>query len=106
MPDLSTTRPTQRLGLAGREWREVIVVHKSLALALSQAIQHLLLTWRTQRHHAQYLRLTAGENRRAMCARQQPNFTTDRTNGFQIAPVRTKTMVQNIIADICLQFLF
>src|SRR5260370_7784456 len=80
-------------------------MHKALALAAAQSIEHLLLPWRAKRYYAEYLCLSTGENGGAMRARQQSYFTTDGSYCLEIASIRAKAIVQDIVPAIRLQFL-
>src|SRR5258707_3094997 len=66
MPDLTRAWATQGLALAGREWREVVMMHEALAFANAQSVDHLLLARGTQRHHAKHLCLSTCEKGGAM----------------------------------------
>src|SRR5258708_40349144 len=70
MPDITPAWATQRLALAGREWREVVMMHEALAFASAQPVDHLLVARGAQRHHAKHLSLSTREKGGAMSTRQ------------------------------------
>src|SRR5579875_3661973 len=102
MTDLAATRATQGLALTSRERWEVVMMHEALAFTGTQAIQHLLIAWRTQRHNAQHLSLTACKEGRTMCTRQQTDFARNRADSLEVAPINAYTVIQHLITHICL----
>ena len=68
--DVATLRAAHEAGLAGGERREVVVVHVALALGHVDRVDALPLGEHAQRQDREHLRLTAGEQARAVAARQ------------------------------------
>ena len=75
--DLAPAGPAQRLGLAGRERREVVVEHEALLDLVGQPLDVLRVLLGAQRGGHQRLGLTAGEQRRAVGAGQHPDLAGD-----------------------------
>ena len=69
--------------------------HESVVIFARQCIDGLRITARTQRGDHQGLRLAAGEQGRAMRARQHAGTNGDRTHGTGIATVNTRRPFQD-----------
>src|SRR5262245_46936726 len=80
--DLATAGRTESAGLAHREWREVIVQEEGLLVGSRQRIDELLVLAGAQRRDHECLRLAAGEQRRAVGARQNADLRYDRAHGL------------------------
>jgi hypothetical protein len=55
--------------------------HEGLLVSTFKAVDHLLVFPRSKRGDDQRLRLTAGEQRRTVRARQEPNLAGDWSDG-------------------------
>src|SRR3546814_7109512 len=78
--DLAASRRTEAADFADRIGREVIMEHEILIRQAIEPVDHLLGFLGAQRAGRDGLRLAAGEQRRAMRARQEVGFGLDRTN--------------------------
>ena len=85
-------------GLADRIGREVVVEQEPLLIGAVQRIDILLVLARAERRDDHRLRFAAGEQSRAMRARQHPDLSQDRAHGGQIAPVDAPLVVENVPA--------
>ena len=104
--DLAPARRTHAAGFAHRIRREVIVQQERLLVRSLQSVDELFVFRRSERGHHQSLRLTAGEQRRAMGPRQQADFRHDLPDRFYVAPVDALAGVENVPAhDLGFEFL-
>ena len=85
-------------GLADREGREVVVQQEGLFVGALQRVDQLLVLGGAERGHHQRLGLAAGEQRRAMGARQHADLRHDRTHGLEVAAVDALVGVENVPA--------
>src|SRR5664280_560285 len=69
--------------------REVVVQHERLFIGSLQRVDELLVLGGAQCRDHQSLRLAAGEQRRAVGARQHADFRHDLPDGFHVAAVDT-----------------
>ena len=79
--DLAAARREHALGLTDRERRERVVQQEPLARLRHQAIDDLLVIDAAEGDDPEGLGLTAGEQHRAVHARQHPNLDRDRADG-------------------------
>ena len=94
--DLAAARAAQERHFADAEWREIVVQHEPLVGFAFQHIHALDIFGGAERRRNQGLRLAAGEQRRAMRARQQTHFATDRADGVIGAAVRAAVPLDQI----------
>ena len=93
-------------GLADRERREVVVQKERLFVRPLQRVDELLVLGGAEGRHDQRLGLAAGEQRRAVGARQHADLRDDRAHGFEVAAVDTLVGVENVPAhDLGFEFL-
>ena len=78
--DLAAAGRTHAAGLADRVGREVVVQQEALLVGAFQAVDVLLVLAGAERGDDQRLRLAAGEQRRAVGARQEAGFGDDRAD--------------------------
>jgi hypothetical protein len=97
--DLAALRRTDAAGLAGGEGRHVVVEHEAVAVLALQRVDDLLVAAGAQRGHHQRLRLAAGEQRRAVGARQHAGADRDRAHGARVAAVDARLAVEDLVAD-------
>ncbi len=104
--DFTTARRTHAARFTNRIGREVVVQHEGLLVGARQRVNHLFVFAGAERGDDDGLRFTAGEQGRAVGARQKADFRNDRTNGLQIATVDAVAGVENVPAnDLGLQML-
>ena len=96
--DFTPSRSAEPAGFADREGREVVVQQESLLVGSLQRVDELLVFTCAERRHHQRLRFTAGEQRRAVGARQHADFADDRAYGLHVAAVDARAGVENIPA--------
>ncbi len=93
-------------GFADRVGREVVVQQELLFVGARQRVDVLLVFAGAQRGHHHGLGFTAGEQRRAVGARQHADFGDDLAHGLGIAAVDALAGVENVPAnDLGFQFL-
>ena len=85
--DLAAAGRAGAAGFADRIMREVVVQHERLFIRPLQRVDELLVLGGAERGHHQSLGLAAGEQRRAVGARQYADFRHDRTHGLEVAAV-------------------
>ena len=85
-------------GFADRIGREVIVQQEGFLVAALQGVDPLLVLAGAQRGHDQRLGLAAGEQRRAVRARQHADFGDDRAHGGEVAAVDALAGVEHVPA--------
>ena len=106
MADLAPSRRAGASGFADRIMREVVVQQERLFIRPLQRVDELLILGGAERGHHQRLGLAAGEQRRAVGARQHADFRHDRTHGLQVAAVDALAGVEDVPAhDLGFQFL-
>ena len=81
--------------LAGRERREVVVVHVVLAVVDADRVDHLLHARHAERRDAQHLGLTPLEQAGAVGRRQDPDFRGDRPQLRRGAPVDARAFADD-----------
>ncbi len=79
--------------------REIVVQHEVLAVLALERVDDLLVLAGAERGDAERLRLAAGEQRRAMRARQDADLGDDRADGPGVAAVDAQPGVQDGVAD-------
>ena len=97
--DLAAARAAHAAGLADREGREVVVQQERLLVGPLQRVDPLLVLAGAERRDHQRLGLAAGEQRRAVRARQDAGFRHDRAHGLHVAAVDALAGVENVPAD-------
>ena len=104
MADFATAGRTHAAGLADAIGREVVMEQEALLVGALQRIDILLVFARSESRHDKGLGLAAGEERRAMRARQHADFGDDRAHGLHVAAVDAHAGVENVPAhDLGLQ---
>ena len=98
--DLAAAGAAQELHLADTERREVVVQHELLVGVADERVDLLLVRRGAQRGHRQRLGLAAGEQRRAVRARQQADLAGDRPDVVQPAAVDALRGVDDHLADV------
>ena len=96
--DFAPARRAHAAGLADRIGREVVVEQEPLLISAVERIDILLVLAGAERRDNHRLRLAAGEERRAVGARQHPDLSQDRAHSRQVAPVDAALMVENVPA--------
>src|SRR5271166_696639 len=99
MPDFATARAAQERHFTNRERREVVVQHEALLGLALESLQPLHIFAGAQRGRHQCLRFTAGENRRAMRARQDPHFDPNIAYLVELAAVGTPVLLDDLLAE-------
>jgi hypothetical protein len=97
-PTLAALGDAEAAGLAGAEGREVVVEQEALAVLAGDRVDDLLVAAGAQRGHHQGLRLAAGEQRRAVGARQHAGADLDRAHGAGVAAVDARLAVEDAAA--------
>ena len=98
MADLAPSGRTHAAGLADRIGREVIVQQEALLVGAFQRVDELLVFAGAERRDHQRLGLAAGEQRRAVRARQHADLAEDRADRGQVAPVDAAAVVEDVPA--------
>ena len=93
--DVAALRAAHEAGLAGGERREVVVVQVALALGHVDRVDALPLGKHAQRQHREDLRLTAGEQARAVAARQVAGDRGDLADLVELAAVGALALVED-----------
>ena len=96
--DLAAARPAHASGLADRERREVVVQEERLLVGPVQGVDPLLVLAGAERGHHQRLGLAAGEQRRAVRARQHADLGDDRTHRLHVAAVDALAGIEDVPA--------
>ena len=99
MADLAASGAAEAARLADREGREVVVQHEGLFVGAFKRVDILLVLAGAERGDHQRLGLAAGEQRRAMGARQHRSLAHDRPHGDEIAPVDALAGIEDAVAD-------
>ena len=94
--DLAAARGAHPAGLADRVGREVVVQQEVRARGAVQRVDHLLVVAGAERGHHQRLGLAAGEERRAVGARQHADLGDDRADGDEVAAVDAAAVVEDV----------
>ena len=85
-------------GFADRIGGEVVVEQEALLVGSLERVDELLVLAGAERRHHQRLRLAAGEQRRAVGARQHADLGEDGPDRGQIAPVDAALVVEDVPA--------
>ena len=93
MSDLSATRATHRLVLAGAVWRHVVVMQVALRCNWRDRIQALCLSDRSECCNAERLRLAAREEPRAVGTWQKSNLNGDRADLIHLSAVNADPLL-------------
>ena len=93
--DLAAARPAHAPGLTDRERRKVVVQQERLLVRPVQRVDPLLVLTGAERGDHQRLRLAAGEQRRAVGARQYAHLGNDGAHGLHVAPVDALAGIEN-----------
>ena len=98
MADLASSGRTHAARLADRIGREVIVQQEALLVGAFQGVDELLVFAGAERRDHQRLGLAAGEQRRAVGARQHADLAENRADRGQVAPVDAPAVVEDVPA--------
>src|SRR5215472_10391677 len=102
--DLTPLRRSHHAGLAHRERREVVVQHERLAPLALEAVDDLRIAGGAEGGDDHRLGLAAGEERRAVSARQYTDPDCYRAHGARVAPVDARLAVEDPLAhDVALE---
>ena len=96
--DLAALRRTHAAGLAGGVRRHVVVEHEALAVLARERVDDLLVAAGAERHGDQRLGFAAGEQGRAVGARQHAHAHVDRPHGARVAAVDARLAVEDLAA--------
>mgnify|MGYP003693925643 CR=1 FL=1 len=96
--DLAAAGRADAAGLADREGREVVVQQERLLVGALQRVDPLLVLAGAERRHHQRLRLAAGEQRRAVRARQDADLDTIGRTVLHVAAVDALAGVEDVPA--------
>ena len=96
--DFATARRAHAARLAHRIGREVVVQHEVLLVGAFQRIDELLVFSGAERGNHQRLGFAAGEQRRAVRARQDADFRDDRAHRFGVAAVDALAGIEHRVA--------
>ncbi len=97
--DLAAAGRAEPPGLAHRIGREIVVQHEGFLVGPLQRIDELLVLAGAERGNHQCLGLAAGEQRRAVSARQDAYLGEDRTHRPHVAAVDADAAVEDVAAD-------
>ena len=97
--DLAPLGAAQPSGLADRIRREVVVQEERLLVGSRQGVDVLLVLAGAERGHHHRLCFAAGEQRRAMGARQYADFGDDVADGLAVAAVDAFAGIEDVPAD-------
>ena len=97
--DFAPLGAAEAAGLADRVGREVVVQQERLFVRSRQRVDVLLVLAGAERGHDHRLGFTAGEQRRAVGARQHADFGDDVAHGLDVAAVDALAGVENVPAD-------
>ena len=104
--DLAALGAAEPSGFTDRVGREVVVQQELLLVGPCQQVDVLLVLAGAERGHDHRLGLAAGEQRRAMGARQDADFGDDVADGLGVAAVDALAGVEDVPAnDLGFQFL-
>src|SRR5262245_29280996 len=85
--DFTASWRSHATGLSHRERGKVVMQHEALFAGAFEGIDELLVLARAERGDDDRLRLSAGEQRRAVRPRQNVHFRYDRAHGLQVAAI-------------------
>ena len=97
--DLAAARAAERLGLARRERREVVVEHEALPALAGERVDLLLVARGAERRRDGRLRLAALEERRAVDAREDADLAHDGADRLHVAAVDALALAEHVLAD-------
>ena len=98
--DFAAARAAHEAHFADAERREVVVQHEALGgFRGIQQLDALLVVLGAERGGDQRLRFAAGEQRRAVGARQHADFDVDLADFVELAAVRTAAVLQHLVAE-------
>ena len=104
--DLAALGAAEASGFTDRVGREVVVQQELLLVGSRQRVDVLLVLAGAERGHDHRLGFAAGEQRRAVGARQHADFGDDVADGLEIAAVDALAGVEDVPAnDLGFQFL-
>ena len=81
-------------------------MHEALELFETESIELLLITNRPKGHDAERLGLTPGKQRRPVGTGQDTDLARDRPDLDRLAPVRTQTLIEDLVTDALLDLGF
>ncbi len=96
--DFAASGRADAAGFADREGREVVMQQERFFVGALQRVDELLVLAGAERGDDQRLGFTAGEERRAVCARQHADFRDDLPHGGEVAAVDALAGVENVPA--------
>ena len=99
MADLAASGRADASGFTDRERREVVVQQERFLVGPVQRVDPLLVLAGAERGDHDRLGLAAGEQRRAVGARQEAGLDDDRADGDEIAAVDALAGVEDVPAD-------
>ncbi len=99
MADLTTARSAHELHFADRERREVVVEHEALPHLAVDHFDLLLVVGGAERRGDERLRLAAGEDDRAVHARQDARLDPDRPDLVELAAVEADAALEHLVAQ-------
>ena len=97
--DLAPLGAAEAAGLADRVGREIVMQQERLLIRSRQRVDVLLILAGAERGHDHRLGFAAGEQRRAVGARQHADFGDDVAHGLDVAAVDALAGVENVPAD-------
>ena len=97
--DVAAARAAEAAGFADRVGREVVVQQERFLVRARQRVDVLFVLAGTERGDDQRLRLTAGEQRRTVRARQHAGLGDDVADGLRVTPVDALAGVENVPAN-------
>ena len=97
--NLPPARSPQELHLADRERREVVVQHEALVGLTLDRFDLLRVVFGAERRAHERLRLTAGEDRGAVHARQHARLDPDRADFVELPAVEPLAAVEDLVAE-------
>ena len=96
--DLAPAGRAHAAGLADRIGREIVVQQEGLLVGALERVDVLLVLAGAERRDRQRLRLAAGEQRRAVGARQDAGLGDDRAHRLDVAAVDARAGVEDVPA--------
>ena len=97
--DFAALGAAHAAGFTDRVGREVVVQQERLLVGALQRVDALLVLAGAERGDDQRLGFTAGEQRRAVGARQHADFGDDRAHGLEVAAVDALAGVEDVPAN-------
>jgi hypothetical protein len=96
--DLAALRAADATGLTVGPWSQVVVVHVALGRLRSDRVDHLVHLRHRHREHVQDLGLTALEESRAVCGRDQADLGRDRAQIGRTTSVDAHSLTDHALA--------